>query len=289
MFLGPVGLALARAKGAKFVWDVRDIIWNYAKDMSEASPVMVLAARVLERYMLFTLRRADLLIGVSAGITQYLLEGGADPDRVITVPNGISVEMLNEITQKVGEKPKNAPPVVTYAGVIGYNQDLSSLVDVARRLPQVEFVLAGDGPELPLLKRRAAELGVKNLSFRGYLSREKLLQVYAESDILFAQTRNAPTINATMVPVKLFEYMATGRPIVYAGNGIASELLNRIGCAKQARPEDPTSISAAILELLQDPERMRELGRRGRATVQRDFHRDKLMEELACNLEVNLA
>jgi hypothetical protein len=56
MLLGPVGLAVARARRAKFVWDVRNITWGYAKDTAGKSPVMAIAASGLEWYMLYTLR-----------------------------------------------------------------------------------------------------------------------------------------------------------------------------------------------------------------------------------------
>ena len=289
MFLGPVGLAVARAKNAKFVWDVRDITWGYARDIAGTSSAMVFAARMLERYILYTLRRADLVVGASSGITRVLIEGGVEPGKTITVPNGIAPDLLDDIVRRTVEKAENRRPLVAYAGLIGYNQSLGVLVDAARMLPDVDFVLAGDGPELPLLKKKTGELGVSNVSFRGYLDREKLFDLYRESDVLVAHVRSSSTIDDTMVPVKLFEYMAAGRPIVYAGKGLAADLLRQIGCAVVTMPEDPRAIRDAVVELLQEPERMRVLGLRGRACVQKDFHRDELMEEFAHALEERFA
>jgi len=285
MFLGPVGLAVARVKNAKFVWDVRDITWGYARDTAGTSPTMTAAARMLERYMSYVLRRADLVIGASHGITRVLVEGGVESSRAITVPNGISTALLDDIVRETTGKVQNPRPVVTYAGLIGYNQGLGVVLEAARMLPDIDFVLAGDGPELPLLKKKARELGVDNVSFRGYISRQKLLELYRQSDVLIAHVRNTPTINATMIPIKLFEYMATGRPIVYAGKGVAADLLRQMGCAVTVTPEDPEALSAAIVQLLRDPKQMRVLGLRGRTRVQTDFHRDKLMEELAYALK----
>jgi colanic acid biosynthesis glycosyl transferase WcaI len=289
MFLGPVGLATARAKNAKFAWDVRDITWGYAKDVAGSSPTMIFAARMLERYILSALRRADLVIGASRGIRTALVEEGVDPDKAITVPNGISTELLEAIMEGTAGKVENLRPVVAYAGLIGYNQDLGVLLEAARMVPDIDFVLAGDGPELPLLKKKAGNLALDNISFSGYLNREKLLDLYRRSDVLFAHVRSSPTIDATMIPIKLFEYMATGKPIVYAGKGAAAELLRQIGCAVTVKPGDPKAISTAISELLRDPERMRTLGLRGRSRVQTDFHREKLMEEFACALEEHFA
>jgi colanic acid biosynthesis glycosyl transferase WcaI len=285
MFLGPVGLAVARIRNAKFVWDVRDITWGYARDVSGSSRVMALAVRMLESYILYALRRADLVVGASRGITSVLVEGGLDPGKAITVLNGISPDLLDTIVQRTADKVENRRPVVAYAGVIGYNQDLGVLVEAARLLPGVDFVLAGDGPELPLLKKKAEVLGVSNVLFRGFLKREKLLQLYQQSDVLIAHVRSSPTTDATMIPVKLFEYMAAGKPIVYAGKGAAADLLCEIGCAATVAPGDPRALSTALEALLRDPGRMRILGSRGRDRVQSDFHRDKLMEELAHTLE----
>ena len=289
MFLGPAGLAVARARNAKFVWDVRDITWGYARDVAGSSPVMTFAVRMLERYILYALRRADVVVGASRGITRVLVEGGVEPGKAITIPNGISTDLLDTIVQRTAGKVENRRPVVAYAGVIGYNQDLGVLLEAARLLPDVDFVLAGDGPELPLLRKKARDLGVDNVSFRGFLKREELLELYRRSNILIAHVRSSPTIDATMVPVKLFEYMATGRPIVYAGKGAAADLLREIGCAATVTPGDPGAISAAVEALLGDPERMRVLGSRGKTRVQSDFHRDKLMEEFAHSLEERFA
>jgi glycosyltransferase involved in cell wall biosynthesis len=206
-------------------------------------------------------------ISASHGITQVLVESGVEPDKAITVPNGISTALLDEILQGTTGKAENPRPVVTYAGLIGYNQGLGVLLETARMLPDIHVVLAGDGPELPLLKKKARELGVDNVSFTGFVGREKLLELYRQSDVLIAHARNSPTINATMVPIKLFEYMATGRPIVYAGKGVAADLLHQIGCGVTVTPEDPEALSAAIAELLRNPEQMRVLGLRGRACV----------------------
>jgi glycosyltransferase involved in cell wall biosynthesis len=289
MFLGPVGLVVARVKNAKFAWDVRDITWGYAKDAAGPSATMALAARMLERYIFYALRRADLVIGASRGITKLLVEGGVEPGKTVTVPNGISPDLLHAIVQRTAGKVEKRRPVVAYAGLIGYNQGLEVVLEAARMLPGIDFVLAGDGPELPLLEQKARKLSVDNVSFAGYLDREKLFELYRQSDVLVAHARSRPTINASMVPIKLFEYMAAGRPIIYAGKGIAADLLRQLGCAVTVPPEDPEALSAAVAELLRDPEKMRVLGLSGRARVQSDFHRDKLMEQLACAFKERFA
>jgi colanic acid biosynthesis glycosyl transferase WcaI len=226
-----------------------------------------------------------LVVGASRGISRALVEDRAEPSRTITIPNGISASWLETIAQRTAENVEKRHPIVAYVGLIGYNQGLGVLVDPARTLPDVEFALAGDGPELPLLKAKARELGVGNVTFRGYLDREELLELYRESDILIAHVRSTPTTDATMVPTKLFDYMATGRPIVYAGRGVAAELLRQVSCAVTVPPGEPKAISTVISTLLQKPEQRRVLGLRGQACVRANFVREKLLEELAHTLK----
>ncbi len=158
------------------------------------------------------------------------------------------------------------------------------VLDVAQALPGLNFVPAGDGPELLLLKQRAEELDVKNVRFTGWLNKEQLRSVYEESDVLLAHLKSTPILDATAVSFKLFEYMATGRPFVYAGRGLAVEFLSKIDCAVIVPPEDPQAMSAALSALLRDPERMRALGLKGRAFVATNFRRDRLMEEFTRTL-----
>jgi colanic acid biosynthesis glycosyl transferase WcaI len=284
MFLSPVGLVLAKIKRAKFVLDVRDITWNYAREVTNPSRMMKLGLWALEKYMILVVRQADLVAGVTPGITKLLVESGVSPEMAITVPNAISGDLLTIGSPANDRIPDQTRPKVTYAGTIGYNQDVGILLDVAYALPEVDFFFAGDGPELPLLKQKASKLGAQNVHFLGYLSREELLKVYAESDVLFAKVRSTPTLNATAVPTKLFEYMATGKPLVYAGKGLAAEFLEKIGCALTVASEDLEAITAAIQELLSDARLRDTLGGKGRDFVRRNYHRDELMEGLAREL-----
>ena len=284
MFLGPVGLVLAKIKRAKFVLDVRDITWNYAREVTNPSRLMKLGLWALEKYMILVVRQADLVFGVTPGITKLLVESGVSPEMAITVPNAISGDLLTIGSPANDRAPDQARSKVTYSGSIGYNQDLGILLEVACALPEVDFFFAGDGAELPLLKRKASKLGAQNVHFLGYLSREALLKVYAESDVLFAKIRSTPTLDATAIPSKLFEYMATGKPLVYAGKGLAVEFLEKIGCALTVPSEDPEAITAATQKLLSDARLRHTLGSKGRDFVRRNYNRDELMEGLAREL-----
>src|SRR5215208_915870 len=131
MFLSPVGLVLAKIKRAKFVLDIRDIMWNYAREVTSPSRMMTLGLWALEKYMIFALRQADLVVGVTPGLTKLLVESSVSPDRIVTVPSGISGDLLRVSSTAPNSVSELARPKVTYAGTIGYNQDLKGLLDAA--------------------------------------------------------------------------------------------------------------------------------------------------------------
>jgi colanic acid biosynthesis glycosyl transferase WcaI len=283
MFLGPVCWLLARTKSSRFVWDIRDIGWEYAAESRLTSRRMRPVVRVLQRYMWFVVGRADLIVAASSGSAERLKQKVSSREKILLVENSVTKELI-DACQNCRERVQKPRPIVTYVGLIGDPQALGVLADVARMLPSVDFLVVGDGPERSLLERRIEELRLPNLKLTGYLPRAEVLDVYRRSDILFAQLRDSPTLNAANVPSKLYEYMATGKAIVYAGKGLAAQMVDRIGCGLSVIPEASEAIAEAIKELLRDEARMDEMGRRGREFVETSADRETAFEELASAL-----
>jgi colanic acid biosynthesis glycosyl transferase WcaI len=280
MFLGPICWLLARVKSSRFAWDIRDIGWEYAGESNLASSRLRPLQKVLTRYMWFVIRRADLIVAATPGIVEQVNQEVASTQKVLLARNSVSKELLDacKACQERVPKPR---PIVSYVGLIGDAQALVVLADVARELPSVDFMVVGEGLERGLLERRTEELGLRNVIVTGFLHRAEVLDVYRTSDILFAQLRDTPTLNATGLPSKLYEYMATGKPIVYAGKGLAAKTVERIGCGVSVAPEKSKAIAKAIRELLDDEARMEAMGRKGREFVETGADRENPFEELA--------
>jgi colanic acid biosynthesis glycosyl transferase WcaI len=259
MFLGVTGLALARLGRARFVWDVRDITWDYAAESRAGAGLPVTALR---RLMWSIVPRADLVLAATPGIAATLTSLRPEA-RVRTVPNAVVPEELLALSPPV--RSGGEPPRVTYVGLVGDAQRLAVLLAVAERMPEVAFSIVGRGPERARLEAEAAERGLRNVEFAAHVDPAHLLEHYRAADILFAQVRSTPTLDVTAMPSKLVEYMASGRPLVYAGNGAAAAALQRIGSGLTAPSEDPQAIEAAIRTLLGDGRRAAALGEAGRA------------------------
>jgi colanic acid biosynthesis glycosyl transferase WcaI len=277
MFLGPAGLALARARRVPFVWDVRDLTWEYAREVTAGRRAPAAGAAALARLMWSVARRSDLLVAATPGIAR-LLRARCAGVPVLEVDNTIDADVLRALDPSPA--PPNGRPKVTYAGLVGLAQALEVLAPVAERLPHVDFAVVGEGPGLARLESESRERGLTNLYLHGYLPQERLAEVYRASDVLFAQLHASPLHTATALPSKLFEYMAAGRPIVYAGDGLAAETLHALGCGIAVEPGKADAIAGALASLLDDPQRARELGEAGRRHVEARASREEEMGAL---------
>lgn len=280
MFLGPVALAVARVKRAEFVWDVRDVTWTMALETIRGNAAVRFLARALHSALWATARRCDVLVAATPGIAQMAAEAGVSEDRIALVENGITEQMRNSLATIRSREPRPRA-VVTYVGLLGQAQALTALVEAAYRLPDVDFVIVGEGPQRGALVARIDELGCGNVHLTGYVEPEQLPRLFADSDVLFAQVVDSPTLNQTARPSKLLEYMAAGRAVVYAGHGSAAALIEDVGCGVSVSPGDPDAIAAAIGHLLEDHSRLDELGRRGADFVDTLPSRDRRMQDLA--------
>ena len=291
MFLAPVAWLSARLKGARFVWDVRDLTWRYAQESVRTRGLQLAMLKALEGVMLALLKRSDLVIAATAGLAGVLEHQGVPAARMLTVPNGVSRAWLEQCAPLAAAgPPAGARARVTYVGLMGYNHGIGILVDVAAKLPHVDFVLVGDGPERALIEQKLRATRITNLQLSGYVTdRAELLRHYAVSHVLVNHTKDTPILQDIVFPAKTFEYFATGRPVVHAGRGWASDLLRERDVAEVVAPEDAAALAAAIERVLADPARARERAQRARELVQRDFCREPLLEALTAELERRFA
>jgi len=291
MFLAPAAWLAARLQGARFVWDVRDLTWRYAQESVRTGGLQLAMLKALEGFMVLLLKRSDLVIAATAGLAGVLTRQGVPASRMLTVPNGVSRAWLEACAPLAASGPPSGErPRITYVGLMGYNHGIGILVDVAAKLPNVDFVLVGDGPERAAIESAIQRSGVANVKLAGYVTdRARLLAHYAASHVLVNHTKDTPILQDIVFPAKTFEYFATGRAVVHAGRGWASDLLRERDVAEVVAPGDAAALAAAVERVLADPVRSRERAQRARDLVQRDFCREPLLDALTAELERRLA
>jgi glycosyltransferase involved in cell wall biosynthesis len=265
-------LAVAAARRVPLVWEVRDL-WPEAPIQMGAlrNPLLRRAARALER---FVYRRAARLIALSPGIRAGMVAAGAPPERVALVPNAADLDLF-----RPGSPPGRFR--VSYFGTMGEANDLTAAVEAARLLPEVEFLLVGDGKRRAELERSAPP----NVRFTGPASdKEAVAEVAAGSSACLTLFKDVPVL-ATNSPNKLFDTFAAGRPAIVNMDGWMRELVEANEAGLYVRAGDARNLADRIAWLRDHPEEAERMGRNGRALAEREFDRDELAARALAVLE----
>jgi lipopolysaccharide/colanic/teichoic acid biosynthesis glycosyltransferase/glycosyltransferase involved in cell wall biosynthesis len=286
LFLGVSAWLAAVRHRAPLVLDCRDDWPHAAVALGELSPGPVV--RVLSALSRFLYGRAARVIAVTPGMRRQLAARGLDSGRIELITNGADTELFRP------GPPANGPPrhpfTVLYSGTHGLVHGMEALLDAAERLRErdMRFVLVGDGVAKRALQERAARAGLARVEFHPSVAPERLVEWIRNADVCVATTRDHPFCGET-IPVKLFDYLACGRPVVGAVSGDAAAVLEASGAAVVVAPGDGAALASALMELAERPERRSQLGAAGPPFVERLYSRRALGEHLVATLEATRA
>ena len=161
---------------------------------------------------------------VSEGFPEYFRAEGIDTTHWSFFPNGVDQEFMN--FSPANENNPQSVKTILYAGNIGSGQGLEIIIpSIAKRLgDNYRFVIVGDGGTTTLLKEAILQEGVSNVELNPPVGRVELIEYYKNADILFLHLNDVPAFRRVL-PSKIFEYAALGRPIVAGLNGYSAQFL----------------------------------------------------------------
>lgn len=223
--------------------------------------------------------RADHLIAVTSGWEGHFGSFGVPPEKITVIPNGTEVPPESAATrEELRQYHRIVGTTAVYAGAHGPANALDSVLDAARRLPDMNFLLVGAGSEKQRLQIRARVESLTNVEFRDPMPKDDLLQLLSACDIGVHSVEPLSVLQLGMSPNKMFDYLAMGLPVVSnAGDGLARV----IGDEECALVGAPDSLADALHQLMvEGPERRTDRGRRGRRIVQARFSRSAAAAEL---------
>jgi len=284
----PLGLAawgLKQLRRTPFILNVQDLFPQSIVDLGLLKNRWLI--RFFEAIERFLYVRADAITVHSEGNRQHVackISVGKhlknNREKIKVIPNWVDTNFirpdcrLNNFRQ---EQYLGDDFVVSFAGVLGYSQDLDIVLEAANILKdknpwselgnsdsKILFVIVGDGVEKYRLEDKARKMGLTNVRFLPMQPREKYPAVLHASDICLV-TLHAE-VKTPVVPSKILSIMAAGRPVVAAMNldGDGPLLIAEARCGLCVPPEDPQALAEAILRLYRDASLLETLGRNGR-------------------------
>jgi len=272
--IGVAGLAVARLRRAPFVFNVQDVFPDVAVELGLLTDRRVIrAASAIER---FAYRRADAVTVLSDDLRDNVLAKIGPQKRrrtrVAVIPNFVDTVAITPHPRENAYRREHdlvAKTVVMYAGNVGLSQSIGLLVDAARTLQgrtDLVFVINGGGAARPALEAAAADLA--NVRFVDYQPLDRLPDVLAAADIHVVPLKTG--LAKASVPSKLYAILAAGRPVL-ASVDPGTEVERTIAAAGAGRtvgPDDPSAFVAALVDMLDDPERTSAQGLAGRHFVE---------------------
>lgn len=272
-----VGWMIARIRRTKFVIEVRDLQPESSEDFGNLKQSMF--TRTLRFIMHKLYHKADLIVAVTDGIADFMTAIGVPRQRVVTVKSGVNRNFCqvgsNGIRARFGWEKKF---LVLYSGTLGWAHSLEAVIEAARHLvdePDIFFVFAGDGEKRSALEGMVRDYGLKNVAFIGLQALETVPYFLNASDVLVESLKEVPITKGTF-PCKLFEYMASGRPIIFGSReGEAIRELELAGGALMYPPDQPEVLSELILKLKNGQIDGERLGRQYRQHVTRHHMREQ--------------
>jgi len=282
---GVAGLSWAREHKLPFVLEVNAPLLEEAKTHRQLA--LEPLAKSVEEYLFV---QADHIVTVSEAVRDYVCSV-ARRTTVSVVPNGVDVKpfLHSASTNDAGRRKKEFR--VGFVGSLKPWHGLEYLLEAFRRLPENEnfrLVIVGEGPLGEQLKKEAARLGLKEkVDFTGAVPYEKIPALLKSLDALAAPY---PKINGFYFsPLKIFEYMAAGKPIVASRIGQVAQILENEKTALLVSPENPDELAAALRRLKSEHRLAKRLGLEAQKTA-REKHtwkeRLKIIEPIFRSLAV---
>jgi glycosyltransferase involved in cell wall biosynthesis len=273
--LALAGLALCRLRRRPLVVNVQDLFPQSAIDLGIMRNRHLIRMFVKLESLLY--RQADLLIVHSRGNRGCLTARGAESRRVQVIPNWVDTADIQPRPRQNAYRAVlgvNRQFVVSFAGIMGYSQDLETVLKSAGLLkdyPEIVFLLVGDGVERSRLLSRAREENLDNVIFLPMQPKEKYPEVLAASDLCLTTLR--PEVLTPVIPSKILNIMAAGRPVLAAMSlqGDAPRLIDKVGCGICLPPGNAAALAAAILRFYRDPGLAEQMGAKGRRYAVQHF------------------
>lgn len=253
LFLGLSSFALGKLRKIPFIFSAQDMFPQYVIDLGLLkSRFIIWFFEFLEG---FIYKKAKYISVHSEGNRGNIVSKGIDPHKVVVIPNWVDTDRIgstNNGTRFRKENDVSEKFVVSYAGTIGYSQDLTVTVDCAKLLEEhqdIIFLMVGEGPLKKHLQEKVRSLNLVNVKFLPFQPREKYSMVLSGSDICLVPLSRE--VKTPVVPGKIPAIMASGRSIIAAlsSNNDGAKIIRDAKCGYCIEPGNPKQLSEAIIKL----------------------------------------
>lgn len=261
---GTAGVALAESVGATHVVEVNALLAEEEATWRELHLADLATRRERE-----VLGACSIRVCVSDELARRVEQAVPGPATVV-VPNGVDGGLFARAVDRAEARRSLGLPavgaVIGFAGSLRPWHGLSTAIAALVGLPGVELAVAGTGAEEAQLRAEARSLGVdRRVRWLGPLPHPRMPEFLAALDVALAPYPRLEEFSFS--PLKLFEYLAAGVPVVASDIGQVRQTLGDGRWGELVPPSDPAALAAAVHTLLADPAPARQRAAAGRANA----------------------
>jgi len=266
--LAMLGIKLKKMHGAKYLLNIQDIFPQNAIDLG------IMNSKLLIKFFEWMEKKAyegaDKITSHTKDGKKFLIEGkNIPPEKIATIHNWIDVSNFENIKatgafrEKYGLKDKF---IFLFAGTMGPSQNLDFIIHVARKLtdiPDIHFLLVGDGVEKKRLQRLVEEYNLQNVEFHPFVSKEEYASLLKEVNVglICLSSKNW----APVIPGKILGFMAASIPILafLNENNNGHELINKVQCGYSAVSDDYEKAANLVKKIFNERDKISQYGQNG--------------------------
>jgi glycosyltransferase involved in cell wall biosynthesis len=198
----------------------------------------------------------QVAVTVADSVRQNLIKNGMPPEKIVKLHLGYNKFFLERQPQQAEVWRQKLltggrSHLVVYAGGLYRFKGVDLLIDVAKMLPDVQFAIAGgDEAKVEAYRQRAREQQVSNISFIGYVLHQDLPGLLQAADVLAHPHLSGEAAEFTS-PLKFFDYITSGAPIVASEIPPLMEFKGTNAVAAWCEPDDPGQFAQGVAQVLQ--------------------------------------
>jgi colanic acid biosynthesis glycosyl transferase WcaI len=256
------------------------------------NPKLIRLFEILEN---FAYQIASKMSVIADEFVEHLRSKDVPAHKIVQIPNWVDVNFICPMPKEKNEfriaHQLIGKFVVLYSGNIALTQGLETVIDAATRLlhvPDIAIVIVGEEEALHGLQERCDTCGATNVTLLPLQPREKLPEMLAAADVgLVIQKHNVISFN---MPSKIQVLLASGCALVASvpATGTAARAILQSGGGIVVPPEDPDALAATILELYDQPEKVKVLSQKSRQYAIENYTLEQALnqyEELFASLQ----
>jgi glycosyltransferase involved in cell wall biosynthesis len=262
-----------KINGTIFIFEVNGIISEEQELMRNESSIRnnnIFIKTILKfrNYKeIFMMKRADAVIAVTSGIKEYLCQHGLDKDKIWVIGNGANTDVFKPMDQNTVRNElglKTGYHYVCFAGNLAPWQGVEYLIQavpfILKTCPNTRFLIIGDGIMMSDWVQLTHKLEISDkFIFTGNIHYRMVPLYINVSDICIVTKR---PLRSGYSPLKLYEYMACGKPII-ATRTYGFEILEEYKAGILLDPTNTHELADAVIKLLQNEDIRKQMGNNG--------------------------